>query len=80
MTELSFNIDFDYNGLHYTGRVSPEKKDKHGKYISWHVVLNEIFFGYLTRNNDKWTCSEWRPQELTGIVGECITANGIAGN
>lgn len=69
MTESYFAIRFHHNGLDYTGRVSPEKKEDDGKYTSWHVVLNEIFFGYLSHNNNKWECTEWRPEALVDIVG-----------
>jgi len=72
MTESYFTISFHHNGLDYKGRVSPEKKDADGKFISWHVVLNEIFFGYLSRVGGGWSCTEWRPDELVAIVGEQI--------
>lgn len=72
MTEAYFTISFDHNGLHYEGRVSPEKKNGDSKTISWHVVLNEIFFGYLSLTKDHWACTEWRPQELVDAVGKLI--------
>jgi hypothetical protein len=75
MTEAFFTIQFQHNGLDYSGRVSPEKKDSEGNYTSWHVVLNEIFFGYLSKSNGKWECTEWRPDELVAIVGSAIEKN-----
>jgi hypothetical protein len=72
MTESFFTISFQHGGLEYNGRVSPEKKDADGNYTSWHVVLNDIFFGYLSRTPNNWSCTEWRPEELVAIVGEQI--------
>lgn len=72
MTESFFVIEFHHNGIDYSGRVSPEKKGPDGLYTSWHVVLNEIFFGYMSQHAGKWECSEWRPAELIKVVGEYI--------
>lgn len=73
MTESFFTIQFRHNDLDYHGRVSPEKLGEDGHIISCHVVLNDIFFGYLSRTGKQWTCSEWRPQDLIDIVGHLIT-------
>lgn len=52
------NIEFDFEGKHYTGRITPEFKKGQQHPSSWHVVLNEVFFGYVHKDHDHWLVSE----------------------
>ncbi|RYF88748.1 MAG: hypothetical protein EOO00_10790 [Chitinophagaceae bacterium] len=72
MEEKIFDISFDYNGMHYKGWVNPSGKKNDGVPVSFHVVLNDIFFGNLSFNQGKWINSEDRPDELTTLSGEHI--------
>jgi hypothetical protein len=72
MEDNIFDIAFDYNGLHYKGWVNPSAKLHDGKPVSFHVVLNDIFFGDISFNQGKWIINEDRPDELVSIVGKHI--------
>ena len=76
MTESFYLIAFTYEGVHYDGRVTPEPKTNHGKPSSYHVVLNEVFFGYVNKNNHRWHVTEQRPAGLVQIVGREIEKTG----
>jgi hypothetical protein len=70
MEDNIFDISFEHNGQQYTGWVNPsEKLSDGGKPVSFHVVLNDIFFGYLSYNNSKWNVNEQRPEELVCKTG-----------
>ncbi|MET0242220.1 MAG: hypothetical protein ABW174_02075 [Flavitalea sp.] len=72
MAEKIFDIRFDYNGMHYNGWVNPSSKKQNGIPTSFHVVLNDIFFGNVSNGSGNWTNSEDRPEELTRLVGVSI--------
>lgn len=72
MTEEFFTISFEHEGVHYNGRISPGKKDKDGIIRSYHVVLNNVFFGYVNNDGKSWFTSEQRPESLTERVGKEI--------
>jgi hypothetical protein len=72
MTEDFFSIHFKYNDVSYEGRVSPEHRDAEGEPASYHIVLNNVFFGYLTKNGKHWQVNEQRPEALVELVGACI--------
>jgi hypothetical protein len=67
-----YTIQFDYGGVHYNGRVTPETKAGQHAPSSWHVVLNDVFFGYLSRQGVHWNVTEQRPHELVQEVGKQI--------
>ena len=67
-----YTIEFFNEGLHYSGRITPEYKKGREEPSSWHVVLNDVFFGYLHKDGGHWEVSEQRPVELTKKVGEQI--------
>lgn len=68
-----FDIAFDVKGTKYTGWVNPsDKLTDSGMPASFHVILNETSFGYLSYNNDEWTVNEDRPEELIKRVGKEI--------
>jgi hypothetical protein len=72
MTAAYFPIVFDYEGIHYAGRVTPEKKHEDAAASSYHVVLNEVFFGYLHYHDGHWHVSEQRPAGLVQATGKQI--------
>jgi hypothetical protein len=72
MEDKTFDIQFDYNGLHYKGWANPSPKKHDDIPASFHVVLNDIFFGNLSFNQGKWINSEDRPEELTTLTGQHI--------
>jgi hypothetical protein len=68
-----FDIAFEMDGTKYTGWVNPsDKVNDSGMPTSFHVVLNETSFGYLSYNNNEWTVNEDRPEELKKRVGKEI--------
>ena len=72
MEDRTFNIGFEAEGKTYKGWVTPsEKTQADGLPVSYHVVLNEVFFGVVS-NNGNWTVNEQRPKELTAAVGKAI--------
>jgi len=76
MEDNIFDMRFDYNGLHYQGWANPSQKTHaDGMPASFHVVLNDIFFGDVSYNQGKWVTSEDRPGELLEIVGQQIESN-----
>lgn len=72
MTETYFQIEFEHDGINYKGRVTPEKKHGDKVVSSYHVVLNEVFFGYLHKHDGQWHVSEQRPVSLVQATGRQI--------
>ncbi len=73
MEDNIFDISFDEAGKKYSGWVNPSRKlSGAGQPVSFHVVLNDTSFGYLSYNNCKWTVNEERPEELVKKVGKAI--------
>ena len=54
MTTTYYTLAFDFEGKHYEGRLSPEFKHGHSQPASWHTVLNDVFYGYLHKNEGVW--------------------------
>lgn len=74
-----FDIEFDHQGKHYKGWANPsDKNNEEGLPASYHVVLNNVAFGYVSQAGDKWTVHEQRPEGLAEAVGEQIQRNFIA--
>jgi hypothetical protein len=73
MEENIFDISFEVNGVKYTGWVNPsDKLNDTGRPVSFHVVLNDASFGYLSYSNCKWVVNEQRPDGLVQRIGEEI--------
>ncbi|MBS1665211.1 MAG: hypothetical protein JST68_29465 [Bacteroidetes bacterium] len=74
MEKTSLPIQLEQGGQQYTGWATPSD-DRHpdGYPKSYHVVLNEVFFGDLSHNQGKWLISEPRPHDLVAAVGAAIT-------
>ena len=73
MEDKIFDIEFDCNNRHYNGWVNPsDEKNEDGLPVSYHVVLDNVSFGYLSFNNGSWAVNEERPVELVEAIGEQI--------
>ncbi len=72
MTEEFFTIHFNYNHVLYEGRVTPHHINNNGEAMSYHVVLNNVFFGYVHKQGKQWQVNEQRPGALIEIVGASI--------
>jgi hypothetical protein len=73
MEEKIFNISFESVEKKYTGWVNPsERLDHDGNPVSFHVVLNNIFFGELSLSHCRWNINESRPHQLVEAAGKEI--------
>lgn len=73
MEDKTFNIAFEFDDKRYKGFVNPsEKVNEDGLPASYHVVLNDVSFGYLSYNDCKWTTNEKRPTGIVSLVGKQI--------
>ena len=73
MEDQIFDISFSHEGTSYKGWVNPsDKLNEQGKPISFHVVLNDTSFGYLSYNSGSWQVNEQRPAALIELVGAAI--------
>ena len=71
--EKIFDISFDHEGTTYKGWVNPsDKLNDKGAPASYHVVLNDNSFGYVSHNNSEWTVDQDRPEGLVEKVGKEI--------
>jgi hypothetical protein len=71
--EKIFDIAFEWEGTKYKGWVNPsDKVNDAGMPASFHVVLNDTSFGYVSHNNGEWTVNEDRPEGLIHKVGKEI--------
>jgi hypothetical protein len=67
------DIELNFEGKHYTGWIRPaEKLNNDGKPVSYHVVLDKVFFGNLSHTGHNWTSDEPRPESLIQAVGNAI--------
>jgi hypothetical protein len=65
-----FDIELNVDGKAYRGWVNPsDKLSPEGKPVSFHVVLNDVSFGYLSYQHCKWHANEERPEELIQHIG-----------
>ncbi len=72
MESQIFDIAFFSDGQQYKGWVNPsDKLNAEGKPVSFHVVLNDVSFGYVSYNGS-WKVNEVRPHALVECVGEQI--------
>ena len=68
---IYYTVQFTEDGIGYSGRLTPEFKTGKNE-CCWHVVLNEVFFGYMHKDGNHWEVSEQRPRRLTRKVGFLI--------
>ena len=73
MEDNIFDISFEFDNKHYKGWVNPsDELDDSGSPVSFHVVLDETSFGYLSYQDCNWTVNEERPEGLVKLVGKQI--------
>ncbi|HUR65896.1 MAG TPA: hypothetical protein VMZ03_06065 [Chitinophagaceae bacterium] len=73
MEDDIFDISFVTGDKKYTGWVNPsEKLDSAGKPVSFHVVLNDTSFAYLSYYDCRWIANEEKSEELVSKAGEEI--------
>ena len=73
MEKQSIAIEFSHENINYVGWATPS--DRHhadGKPSSYHVVLNENFFGDMSFKDGHWLISEQRPADLVKATGEAL--------
>ncbi len=68
---IYYTTVFDCDGIHYSCRLTP-KPGTGERSASWHIVLNDVFFGFMHKNGGHWEVSEQRPAILTQQLGEII--------
>jgi hypothetical protein len=74
MEKVSIPVSFKYNGVEYKGWATPsDHKHPDGLAASYHVVLNETFFGDMSLSDGHWTISEQRPADLVKATGEALS-------
>jgi len=69
----TFDISFKHDGKDYKGWVTPSTEKHNDKPSSFHVVLNEVFFGNLSFNNTQWQSDTQRDHELVQAAGKEIS-------
>ena len=75
MNHEPIDIQLEFEGIRYTGWATPsEKEHEDGWPTSFHVVLNETFFGNISTDKGKWLVDEQRPDGLAEAVGAAIYA------
>lgn len=67
-----FPINFTYHGVRYEGCISPGEILPGNGPGSYEVVLNNVYFGNMKKNDRHWEVNERRPPELAELVGFCI--------
>ena len=73
MEDNLVDIGFRYEGKHYTGWIRPSGKlNSEGKPASFHVVLDKVFFGNVSKTGEHWASDEPRPESLIQAVGNSI--------
>lgn len=73
MEDKIFDIAFQHDGREYKGWVNPsDKLNESGNPSSYHVVLNNVSFGYLSFDNCEWAINEDRPEAMIDAVGKEI--------
>jgi len=73
MVDRIFDIEVEYEGKILKGWINPsEKLNVQGVPSSFHVVLNDTSFGYLSFQNCKWSVNEERPGPLVKLIGRQI--------
>ena len=73
MEKTIFDIELEFEGNKYKGWVNPsDKLNEQGAPVSFHVVLNNTSFGYLSFQNCTWTINEERPAALVKLVAKEI--------
>ena len=73
MEDKIFDISFEFDNKQYKGWVNPsDDLNDSGTPVSFHVVLNDTSFGYLSYKDCNWMINEERPEELVKLAGKQI--------
>ena len=73
MDDKIFDISFDLDNKHYRGWVNPsDDLNESGSPVSFHVVLDDTSFGYVSYKDCTWMVNEDRPEGLLKQVGKQI--------
>jgi len=73
MEDRIFDISFEFGNKQYKGWVNPsEDLNDAGSPVSFHVVLDDTSFGYVSFKDCKWIVNEERPEGLLKQVGKQI--------
>ncbi len=73
MEDNIFDISFEFDHRKYKGLVNPsDDLNDSGTPVSFHVVLDETSFGYLSYQDCNWTVNEEWPEGLVKRVGKQI--------
>lgn len=65
MEKTSLPVQFAFEGTHYKGWATPsDEHHKDGMARSYHMVLNDVFFGDLSHDDGHWIINEQRPKPL----------------
>ena len=68
-----FDISFEFDNKQYKGSVNPsDELNESGTPVSFHVVLDDVSFGYLSFQDCDWMIDEERPEGLVKQVGKQI--------
>ena len=73
MDDKIFDISFEFENRQYKGWVNPsDVLNDSGAPVSFHVVLDDTSFGYLSFRDCNWMLNEERPEGLVRQVGKQI--------
>jgi hypothetical protein len=73
MEDKIFDITFEFDSKEYKGWVNPsDDLNDSGTPVSFHVVLDDTSFGYLSYKDCKWMVNEQRPEGLIKQIGKQI--------
>ena len=73
MEDNIFDISFEFDNKQYKGWVNPsDDLNDSGTPVSFHVVLDDVSFGYLSFQDCNWMIDEERPEGLVKQVGTQI--------
>ncbi len=74
MEKVSIPISFSHEGTTYKGWATPsDHVHPDGMPSSYHVVLNETFFGDMSYHDGHWLISEQRPASLVKATGDVLS-------
>ena len=73
MADNIFDIELSADGQTYRGWVNPsDKLNNKGIPVSFHVVLNDTSFGYVSYTNAEWVVNEQRSPTMVREIGKQI--------
>jgi len=75
MEKVSIPLSLKHEGTQYDGWATPsDHRHPDGLASSYHVVLNENFFGDMSYQNGHWLISEQRPAALVEATGAALSS------